>query len=244
VRGLITGACRTRHAFARCEPHAAVRDSRCASPAATCAFGAAGAQSTHCASCSCCFLVRATAALPGRLQRAPGRLQRRPPGRLGDRDVLTARAARTRSILREVPFDPHLEHLFNGEEILYSARAWTHGAPPPPMRPPPPPPTPHPPQNPTCARAPLPGAPRLFQANTPVCWRLSTQAPRHTGPPLRRSCCRRPGLAARRLASPMRCRAAARAQAWGYEGFDVCSPFPMQALTSSRPARTRAGTCT
>ena len=32
-----------------------------------------------------------------------------------------------RSLLREVPFDPHLEHLFNGEEILFSARAWTHG---------------------------------------------------------------------------------------------------------------------
>jgi Glycosyltransferase (GlcNAc) len=30
-------------------------------------------------------------------------------------------------ILREVPFDPHLPYLFDGEEILYSARLWTHG---------------------------------------------------------------------------------------------------------------------
>lgn len=31
------------------------------------------------------------------------------------------------SILKEVPYDPNLPHLFQGEEILYSARAWTHG---------------------------------------------------------------------------------------------------------------------
>jgi len=31
------------------------------------------------------------------------------------------------SILRDVPYDPNLPHLFQGEEILYSARAWTHG---------------------------------------------------------------------------------------------------------------------
>jgi hypothetical protein len=31
------------------------------------------------------------------------------------------------SILKEVPFDPDLPHLFQGEEILYSARAWTRG---------------------------------------------------------------------------------------------------------------------
>ena len=31
------------------------------------------------------------------------------------------------SILKEVPFDPSLDFLFNGEEILYSARAWTSG---------------------------------------------------------------------------------------------------------------------
>lgn len=31
------------------------------------------------------------------------------------------------SIPREVPFDPTLDHLFNGEEILYSARLWTSG---------------------------------------------------------------------------------------------------------------------
>jgi UDP-GlcNAc:polypeptide alpha-N-acetylglucosaminyltransferase len=31
------------------------------------------------------------------------------------------------NILREVPFDPHLPYLFDGEEILYSARLWTHG---------------------------------------------------------------------------------------------------------------------
>lgn len=177
MRGLITGACRTRHAFARCEPHAAVRDSRCASPAATCAFGAAGAQSTHCASCSCCFLVRATAALPGRLQRAPGRLQRRPPGRLGDRDVLTARAARTRSILREVPFDPHLEHLFNGEEILYSARAWTHGAPPPPF------PTPPPPKPYMRPRSPAWGTPAVPSKHTCMLAPQHAGAPAHGAPP-------------------------------------------------------------
>jgi hypothetical protein len=31
------------------------------------------------------------------------------------------------SFLREVPFDPHLDYLFVGEEILHSARAWTSG---------------------------------------------------------------------------------------------------------------------
>ena len=30
-------------------------------------------------------------------------------------------------LLEEVPFDPHLDYLFDGEEILYSARMWTHG---------------------------------------------------------------------------------------------------------------------
>ncbi|CCW70409.1 unnamed protein product [Phytomonas sp. Hart1] len=30
-------------------------------------------------------------------------------------------------IMREVPFDPHLPHIFRGEEILYSMRLWTHG---------------------------------------------------------------------------------------------------------------------
>lgn len=30
-------------------------------------------------------------------------------------------------ILREVPFDPLLPYLFDGEEILYSVRLWTHG---------------------------------------------------------------------------------------------------------------------
>ena len=30
-------------------------------------------------------------------------------------------------MVREVPFDPTLEHLFHGEEILYSARLWTSG---------------------------------------------------------------------------------------------------------------------
>jgi GT2 family glycosyltransferase len=31
------------------------------------------------------------------------------------------------SALNEVPFDPNLPFLFQGEEILYSARLWTHG---------------------------------------------------------------------------------------------------------------------
>uniref|UniRef100_A0A6C0K1R3 Glycosyltransferase (GlcNAc) n=1 Tax=viral metagenome TaxID=1070528 RepID=A0A6C0K1R3_9ZZZZ len=31
------------------------------------------------------------------------------------------------SLLREVPYDPHLPFLFEGEEILYSVRAYTHG---------------------------------------------------------------------------------------------------------------------
>lgn len=31
------------------------------------------------------------------------------------------------SILKEVPFDPHLDFVFDGEEILYSIRMWTHG---------------------------------------------------------------------------------------------------------------------
>ena len=43
-------------------------------------------------------------------------------------------SACARSLIREVPFDPHLEHLFNGEEILFSARAWTHGAGPPALK--------------------------------------------------------------------------------------------------------------
>lgn len=30
-------------------------------------------------------------------------------------------------VLHEVPFDPHLDFLFDGEEILYSARLWTSG---------------------------------------------------------------------------------------------------------------------
>ena len=29
--------------------------------------------------------------------------------------------------VHEVPFDPHLTYVFDGEEILYSARLWTHG---------------------------------------------------------------------------------------------------------------------
>lgn len=29
--------------------------------------------------------------------------------------------------VREVPFDPHLDFLFDGEEILYTVRLWTHG---------------------------------------------------------------------------------------------------------------------
>jgi hypothetical protein len=31
------------------------------------------------------------------------------------------------SLVREVPYDPSLHHLFQGEEILYTARAWTSG---------------------------------------------------------------------------------------------------------------------
>ena len=31
------------------------------------------------------------------------------------------------TILKDVPFDPTLDHLFTGEELLYSARAWTSG---------------------------------------------------------------------------------------------------------------------
>jgi len=31
------------------------------------------------------------------------------------------------SLLRDVPYDPNLDHLFQGEEILYSIRAWTAG---------------------------------------------------------------------------------------------------------------------
>ncbi len=30
-------------------------------------------------------------------------------------------------LLQEVPFDPELPYLFMGEELLYSARLWTHG---------------------------------------------------------------------------------------------------------------------
>jgi hypothetical protein len=30
-------------------------------------------------------------------------------------------------MVRDVPYDPNLPHLFQGEEILYSARAWTNG---------------------------------------------------------------------------------------------------------------------
>ena len=30
-------------------------------------------------------------------------------------------------MIEEVPFDPHLDFVFDGEEILYSARMWTHG---------------------------------------------------------------------------------------------------------------------
>jgi hypothetical protein len=30
-------------------------------------------------------------------------------------------------LLQEVPFDPYLDYLFDGEEILYSVRMWTHG---------------------------------------------------------------------------------------------------------------------
>lgn len=31
------------------------------------------------------------------------------------------------TLLKDVPYDPNLPHLFQGEEILYSARAWTSG---------------------------------------------------------------------------------------------------------------------
>lgn len=31
------------------------------------------------------------------------------------------------SLVKEVPYDPNLPHLFQGEEIVYSARAWTSG---------------------------------------------------------------------------------------------------------------------
>lgn len=31
------------------------------------------------------------------------------------------------AFIKEVPFDPHLDYLFTGEEILFSARAFTHG---------------------------------------------------------------------------------------------------------------------
>lgn len=30
-------------------------------------------------------------------------------------------------VIRDVPFDPYLPHIFQGEEVLYSARLWTHG---------------------------------------------------------------------------------------------------------------------
>jgi UDP-GlcNAc:polypeptide alpha-N-acetylglucosaminyltransferase len=30
-------------------------------------------------------------------------------------------------MVREVPFDPHLHYVFNGEEIMYTVRMWTHG---------------------------------------------------------------------------------------------------------------------
>ena len=30
-------------------------------------------------------------------------------------------------LLQEVPFDPHLHYIFDGEEILFSVRMWTHG---------------------------------------------------------------------------------------------------------------------
>lgn len=30
-------------------------------------------------------------------------------------------------LFREVPFDPHLPHLFDGEEVLFGVRLWTHG---------------------------------------------------------------------------------------------------------------------
>ena len=31
------------------------------------------------------------------------------------------------NLTREVPFDPYLDYVFDGEEILYSVRMWTHG---------------------------------------------------------------------------------------------------------------------
>ena len=31
------------------------------------------------------------------------------------------------ALLREVPFDPHLHYVFDGEEVLFSVRMWTHG---------------------------------------------------------------------------------------------------------------------
>ena len=31
------------------------------------------------------------------------------------------------ALVREVPFDPYLDFIFDGEEILYSVRMWTHG---------------------------------------------------------------------------------------------------------------------
>jgi hypothetical protein len=31
------------------------------------------------------------------------------------------------SLVKDVPYDPSLEMVFTGEELLYSARAWTHG---------------------------------------------------------------------------------------------------------------------
>jgi UDP-GlcNAc:polypeptide alpha-N-acetylglucosaminyltransferase len=31
------------------------------------------------------------------------------------------------NLVDEVPFDPYLDYLFDGEELLYSARMWTHG---------------------------------------------------------------------------------------------------------------------
>ncbi|KPI83419.1 hypothetical protein ABL78_7546 [Leptomonas seymouri] len=31
------------------------------------------------------------------------------------------------TIFRDVPFDPHLDYIFDGEEVLYSVRLWTHG---------------------------------------------------------------------------------------------------------------------
>ncbi|KAG5512102.1 hypothetical protein JKF63_07567 [Porcisia hertigi] len=31
------------------------------------------------------------------------------------------------TIYRDVPFDPHLPYIFDGEEVLYSVRLWTHG---------------------------------------------------------------------------------------------------------------------